>query len=46
MTLYERHKFWSLKQEEGEPLSAYSMRLKVQIDHCNYERGLAINSQN
>ena len=36
--LYERHKFWNLKQEEGEPVDAYSTRLKVQIDHCDYER--------
>ena len=37
--LYERHKFWSLKEEEGELVDAYSTRLKVQIaDHCDYER--------
>ena len=31
-------KFWSLKQEEGEPVDAYCTRLKVQIDHCDYKR--------
>ena len=36
--LYERHKFWSIKQEEVEPVDAYSTRFKVQIDHYNYER--------
>ena len=36
--LYERHKFWNLQQEEGEPVDAYNTRLKVQIDHCDYER--------
>ena len=36
--LYKRHKFWNLKQEEGEPVDAYNTRLKVQIDHCDYER--------
>ena len=34
----KRHKFWSLKQEEGKPVDAYNTRIKVQIDHCEYER--------
>ena len=36
--LYEWHKFWNLKQEEGESVDAYNTRLKIQIDHCNYAR--------
>ena len=36
--LYEQHKFWSLKQEDGESVDAYNTRLKVQIDHYDYER--------
>ena len=30
----------------NKPVDVYSTRLKVQIDHCDYERGLARNSQN
>ena len=36
--LYEQHKFWNLKQEEGEPVDAYNTRFKVQIDHCDYAK--------
>ena len=36
--LYERHKFWSLKQAEGETFHTYVTRLKVQIDHCDYHK--------
>ena len=36
--LYEWHKFWNLQQEEGKPVDTYNMRLKVQIDHCDYDR--------
>ena len=35
--LYECHKFWSLKQEEGETIHAYITRLKIQVDHCDYQ---------
>ena len=31
-------KCWSLKQEDGKPVDAHNTRLKVQIDHCDYER--------
>ena len=36
--LYERQKFWTLKQEVGETIHAYVIRLKVQIDHCEYQK--------
>ena len=32
--LYKQRKFWSLKQGNN----AYSMRLKVRIDHCDCKR--------
>lgn len=36
--LYRQHKFWNLKQEESKSVDIYNTRLKVQIDHCDYER--------
>ena len=36
--LYERYKFWSLKQQDGETVDAYLTRLKLQIDHCEYNK--------
>ena len=36
--LYERHKFWTLEQQEGETIHAYLTRLKVQIEHCDYQK--------
>ena len=36
--LYECHKFWSLEQEEGETIHAYVTRLKIQVDHCDYQK--------
>ena len=36
--IYERYTFWSLQQEEGEPIDAYLTRLKVKIDTCEYNK--------
>ena len=36
--LFECHKFWSLKQAEGETIHTYETRLKVQINHCDYHK--------
>ena len=36
--LYERHKFWSLRQAEGETIHTYVTLLKVQINHCDYHK--------
>ena len=36
--LYERHKFWMLEQQEVETVHAYLTRLKVQIEHCDYQK--------
>jgi len=36
--LYERYKLWSLQQQEGESVDAYLTRLKLQIDHCKYNK--------
>jgi len=36
--LYERYKLWSLQQQEGESVDAYLTRLKLQIDHCEYDK--------
>ena len=36
--LYERHRFWSLHQEEGEAIDAYMTRLKLKIDSCEYDK--------
>ena len=36
--LYERYKFWTLNQKEGEPIHTYLTRLKVQVDHCDYHK--------
>lgn len=29
--LYEQYKFWSLKQQDGESIDAYLVRLKLQM---------------
>ena len=36
--LYERHKFWTLNQKEGKTIHSYVTRLKVQVDHCDYQK--------
>ena len=36
--LYERYKLWSLKQEDGESVDTYLTRLKLQVDHCEYDK--------
>ena len=30
--IYKRYSYWSLQQDEGEPVNAYLTRLKVKID--------------
>ena len=34
--LYGRYGFWSLHQEDQEPIDAYLTRLKIKIDMCEY----------
>ena len=34
--LYERYMFWSIKQEETEPVDAYLTRIKLKLDMCEY----------
>ena len=36
--LYERYGFWNLCQENDESIDAYLMRIKMQIDMCEYTR--------
>ena len=36
--LFERYKFWSLKQQDSESVDAYLTRLKLQSDHCEYDK--------
>jgi len=36
--LYERHKFWNLHQDEGETVDAYTTRLRLQADYCDYDK--------
>ena len=36
--IYERYTFWSLQQDEGEPINTYLTRLKVKIDTCEYNK--------
>ena len=36
--LYERHGFWQLSQQDGEPVDAYLTRLKLKVDYCEYDK--------
>ena len=36
--LFEWYKFWSLKQQDSESVDAYLTRLKLQRDHCEYDK--------
>ena len=36
--LYERRRFWSLHQEEGEVIDIYMTRLKLKIYSCEYDK--------
>ena len=36
--LHECYKFWSLKQEDSESIDAHLTNLKLQIDHCEYDK--------
>ena len=33
--LYERHGFWSMRQDDGETVDSY---LKLKIDYCEYDK--------
>ena len=35
---HERHKFWNLQQDEGKTVDAYITRLRLQADHCDYDK--------
>jgi len=34
----ECHKFWNLQQDEGETVDAYTTRLGLQADYCDYDK--------
>ena len=36
--LYERHGFWSMRQDKGETIDSYLTRLKLKIDYCEYDK--------
>ena len=36
--LYERYKFWDLKQQGSKSVDGYLTRLKLQSDHCEHDK--------
>ena len=36
--MYERHGFWQLSQQEGEPVDTYLTRLRLKVDYCEYDK--------
>ena len=36
--LYERHGFWSMRQDDGESVDSYLARLKLKVNYCEYDK--------